>query len=74
MRNLTSTIGTIMEITGVVVLTAYAIKAENERHKAVVELRNVKTELFGEKLKNVVLYVENCKLENQLKKETEAEA
>lgn len=73
MKNLTYTIGTMMEIAGVVVLTVSAIKAENERHKAVKELHKTNMLLCSEKIQNVLLTMENISLKNQLKKETEEE-
>lgn len=71
MRNLGQTIGVLLEVVGVTLLSGMAIKSECDRHKAVVKLHNTEMELAIEKIDNVVLRLENEHLKKQLKKKEE---
>lgn len=74
MKNLKYTVVTILALADITALAVAAIKATYDKYEAEKELRDAKVCLAGEKFKNVLLYVENCKLKNQLEKENEAEA
>lgn len=74
MRNLGQTIGVLLEVVGITFLTGMAVKAECDRHKAVVKLHQKEFELACKDLHGVLLEVENENLKKQLKNYEEGKA
>ena len=68
MRNIGQAVGVILEVVGVAFLTGAAIKAECNRHKAVVALHEKEFELAIVGIDAASLKMENKHLKEQLKK------
>lgn len=65
--NFVKNVGAFLELVGVVFLTGKAIKAECDRHKAVVALHQKEFELACVEIHQAVLEIENEHLKKKLK-------
>lgn len=74
MRNIGQAVGVVLEVVGIAFLTGLGIKAECDRHKAVVKLHQKEFELAIEQIDNAVLKMENEHLKKQLEKCEKEEA
>lgn len=74
MRNIGQAVGVFLEVVGVAFLTGAAVKAECNRHKAVVALHNKEFELACKEIHEMVLEAENEHLKKQLEKYQKEEA
>lgn len=74
MRNLGRAIGVVSELVGVAFLTGMAVKAECDRHKAVIKLHQKEFELAINGIDAACLKMENEHLKKQLKKYEEEKA
>ena len=68
MRSFGQAVGMVLELVGVSILTGVAIKAECDRHRAVVKLHQREFELACVEIHEAVLEAENKHLKEQLKK------
>lgn len=66
--NVKQAVGGFLQVVGIVYLTGAAIKAECNRHKAVVKLHQKELELACKEIHEVVLEAENERLKKQLEK------